>query len=87
LKNYEEAARLAEMATVRRPNSLAGWVVQTVAYHSAGNETEAARRFLNLVELRPDMTEEWLRATLPVKPPALKEHIFTALQALGLPAR
>ena len=87
LKNWEEAARLAEMATVRRPNSLAGWVVQTVAYHSAGNETEAARRFLNLVELRPDMTEEWLRATLPVKPPALKEHIFAALQALGLPAR
>jgi DNA-binding SARP family transcriptional activator len=87
LNNWEEAARLAEMATVRRPISLAGWVVQTVAHHSAGNETEAARRFLNLVELRPDMTEEWLTATLPIKSPELKEHIFTALRALGLPAR
>jgi DNA-binding SARP family transcriptional activator len=86
LEHWDEAARLAETATVRRPNSLTGWVIQTVAHYHAGNEADAARRFLNLIELKPDMTEEWLRALLPIRSPDLKERIYTSLRALGLPA-
>lgn len=85
LGHWKEAGRLAETATVRRPNSLTGWVVQTVAHYNARNESEAARRFLNLIELKPDMTEAWLSALLPIKPMELRQTVFSALRALGLP--
>ena len=85
LESWQEAARLAEQATVRRPNDLTGWVIQIVAYYKIGNEAEAARRFLNLVELNSNMTLDWLGAIMPIRPLELRETVFSTLRTLGLP--
>ncbi len=84
-ERWEKAAQLAESATVRRPNSLTGWVVQTVAHHNAGNEAEAARRFRKLIDLNPDMTKRWLEPFMPIKPPELKARMLATLCGIGLP--
>ena len=85
LESWEDAIRLAEQATVRRPNGLTGWIIQIVAYHKMGNEAEAARRFLNLVELNSDMTLDWLGVIIPIRPVELRETVFSTLRTLGLP--
>ncbi len=87
LEAWEDAARLSEQATVRRPNDLTGWVIQIVAYHKIGDEAEAARRFLNLVELNSNMTLDWLRAIVPIRPAELRETVFSTLRTLGMPER
>lgn len=84
LEEWDRAVQFAETATLRRPNSLTGWVVQTVANNARGDLRRAAGAYLTLTELHPRISEHWLRAMMPIQDTVLKERVFKHLRELGL---
>jgi len=83
--DWNRAAEFAETATLRRPNSLSSWVLLAASLAAQGNLGRAASTYFALEELKPDMTESWLRQFITIQDPALKDSIFMRLRELGLP--
>jgi adenylate cyclase len=84
-KDWSRAAEFAETATLRRPNGLTSWALLAASLRAQGNFNKAASAYFSLEELRPGITETWLRRFVTIQDPALKDSIFLHLRALGLP--
>jgi adenylate cyclase len=86
LKNWKQAAEFAETAALRRPKSLSSLVLLAASLRAQENFNKAASTYFALEELKPAMTEAWLRKFIAIQDTAVKDSIFLHLRELGLPA-
>jgi len=82
-ERWDEAAKYAETAALRRPNCFSPLVVTAATYGLRGDLASGRQAIDAIRSLVPDFNIDWLRGFLPLRRSATFDQVCDGLRALG----
>lgn len=84
LGRFEEALEVSKQALQLNPDDLSGHLSLAITYGLLDREAEARKAAAEVLKIDPDFSIEYFAKTVPIKDPADRKRLISALRKAGL---